>query len=477
MTDSRRPPAAGLRATVRRGAVYYSGRMIANLAITAVGIVVLTRIVGPANYGVYAGLLGLAVFLQVLTRFGVDAYLIRRAPEEISLVHERVALGFLLISGLSGWALGSMFSWLVLPTGYARFQWAVVLMLFGAMANVVATCPLARLERSLRFKRVAWIELSGQVVLYACALALALAGFGFPALALGFFAQQTFLATATFVAAGWRALPSMSFKELKRLLAYGAPYSLGVWIWQARQLALVTVVTPIAGPAIAGQLALAIRLVEVANVLRSAVWRLAMPALARVRHSSSRLSAAVDGGTFLSLIAVGLPCAGLSALATPVVRIAFGEEWGAAASVIPLLAVGSIANILNYLTTSALHTLERNWPMVLMNAIVISILLGVTAVLLPFAGPIAYGLAEVVSIVGYLVLIPVRRRAHLSPLHWGTVALAGGLAASCTLTLLSPAAGLACLALVLANPLVFRRVRSLLSDGRSSVKVEGQLTQ
>jgi len=49
----------------------------AGMLLSLLGILLLTRRIGSSAYGVYAGGLGILVFLQALAQWGVSTYLLR----------------------------------------------------------------------------------------------------------------------------------------------------------------------------------------------------------------------------------------------------------------------------------------------------------------------------------------------------------------------------------------------------------------
>src|SRR5829696_5376922 len=98
-----------LRERVLRGGTYLVLRQGLGLAISLVGVVLLTRLIGPANYGLYAGALGLLTFLSSVARMGVDVYLVRRGgPMDEGIYHQ--AFCFLLVSGFGLSVLGLLAS-------------------------------------------------------------------------------------------------------------------------------------------------------------------------------------------------------------------------------------------------------------------------------------------------------------------------------------------------------------------------------
>jgi hypothetical protein len=66
-----------LRDLVLRGSAYLALRQAISMVLGVVGAVVLTRQLGPSEYGRYVGGLAIVAFLTVVTRLGVDTFVIR----------------------------------------------------------------------------------------------------------------------------------------------------------------------------------------------------------------------------------------------------------------------------------------------------------------------------------------------------------------------------------------------------------------
>jgi O-antigen/teichoic acid export membrane protein len=75
-----------LRRRAVEGSLYLSLRRVFTIALSIAGMLYVTRIIGPANYGLYASAMGVYMYLTQLVSMGVRTYLIRApqdAPREV----------------------------------------------------------------------------------------------------------------------------------------------------------------------------------------------------------------------------------------------------------------------------------------------------------------------------------------------------------------------------------------------------------
>ena len=174
---------------VIRGSAYMSFRLLAGAIIGVVGISLLTRFIGPANYGVFVAAHAILVYLITASECGIGVYLIRLNREEPETFHQ--ALTLLLLFSVAGVGLG-----VVLAPLLERFyklhemQTAVLALTCGLPVVHAVKVPMARLERQLDYKRVAVIELTSNVAYYVVALPLGYRGAGVVAPLAGWWAQQ-----------------------------------------------------------------------------------------------------------------------------------------------------------------------------------------------------------------------------------------------------------------------------------------------
>src|SRR5262249_51207357 len=71
---------ASLKERVLKGGVFLASREVMSMGLSLIGILLITRVIGPERYGAFAAALGIYQFLQNLGQAGIGVYLVR-APE------------------------------------------------------------------------------------------------------------------------------------------------------------------------------------------------------------------------------------------------------------------------------------------------------------------------------------------------------------------------------------------------------------
>lgn len=393
-----------LRERVLRGGIYLMLRQGLGLGIGVGGVLLLTRLLGPFNYGLYAGALAIVLFLSQTSRVGIDVYLVRREGTLDEPVYHQ-AFSFLLVSGFGISMLGLLASpllrrWWEDPQFVAPLQ----VMLLSLPLTALYVPAQARLERALDFRKIAGIELTGQVLLYTLALPLAWLGYGVWAPVAGYFLWQTWMLVSGYILAGYRPHWFWSLELLREMLGY----SLGYWasnrVWALRRLVNPLIVGHYLGPAAVGYVALAIRLVETLSFVKDASWRLSIVALSKVQRDLPRLRRALEEAMGLQSLALGPILAGFATVAPWILPSLFGDRWAPVLLVYPFVALSYLLNAVFSMHTSVLYVLQRNRSVMVFNLIHIALFAGAALLLIPRIGLQGYGLAEAVALGSYPVL-------------------------------------------------------------------------
>ena len=211
-------------------------RQLVSMALSVIGLLVVTRIIGPAAYGPYVAALGICQYAQNLGQAGIGVYLIR-ATGDVTLRTYDVATTLLLLSSgglvlLLEAGLGLIARWIPMPGLPPLLAVLLVTVVFQTL-TVVAS---ARLERALNFRRVAMIEMAGQLLYYGVALPLVFVGFGVWSLVAGWCLQQLFLCVAFHIARTIPATPGLGRTIVGAMLNYTLGYAASDWLWQLRSL-------------------------------------------------------------------------------------------------------------------------------------------------------------------------------------------------------------------------------------------------
>lgn len=394
----------GVRDQAFRSGAFLAGRHVLGVAVRLVGVVLLTRTIGPSAYGLYAGPLAIVTVLATLSTAGIEMYLIRREEEPDKEIDDQ-AFTFLLVSSAAGTVLAAVAA--VALRGSLldeRFTAPLLALACSIPLNVLWVPAQARLERAFRYREVAGIELAGEVVLYVVALVLAAGGAGLWAPVAGYLAMQAWLLVSSYWVARYRPCWRWSRPLLGEMVRYGFGYSSAAWVFRLHDLINPLVVGRYLGPAAVGQVALALRLVDTLAFAKRATGRLAVVVLAKVQSDPARLGRAHAEGMALQLLGAGAPLAVFALVATTLVPVLLGDGWQPAIEVFPLLALVTLVGTLFNLHSSALHVRRLNAPVVRLRVAQVALAAGAAVVLVPRYGVVGYGLAEALRLVAFVLV-------------------------------------------------------------------------
>lgn len=396
-------PVDTLRQRVARGGAYLAARRIAGAAIGMVGLLALTRQIGPAAYGLYAGPLAVVSFVVVVATAGLDALLIRRADAP-SVEEEHAAWSLLAVTSTLAAAVVLVAS---IPLGAwldADFVAPLRALVLSVPVNVLWLPAMARLERGLRYRPLALIELGGDLVYYAVALGLAYQGAGVWAPVAGQIGLQAWQLLAASVTAGYLPRWRWDGTASRQLLRSGSAISSSSLVFKVHELVNPLIVGRFAGAAAVGQVAVTLRLVDTLAVVKRATSRMGTVAMAKVQHDRARLTKAHADGMALQVLGVGPVLGAFAVLGGPLVPVVFGSAWGPVADVFPLVAVTTLVGTLFNLHSSVLLVRGRNLPVLWLRVVQVALSVGSAFVLVPRYGVVGFGLSEVVRAAGFVVI-------------------------------------------------------------------------
>ncbi|OPZ74482.1 MAG: Lipopolysaccharide biosynthesis protein WzxC [Firmicutes bacterium ADurb.Bin456] len=404
-----------LREQVIKGGACLAFRQGIGLVLGLGGTLLLTRALGPGNFGLYTFASGIVGYLGSLTGLGVNIYLIRRHAGPGRDVY-RQAFALMLLAGISGLLLGAAALPLLQKWLHSRaFSAPLGVMLLTLPFTAMASPAMARLERELNYRSVAAAELGGQFIYYGIAVVLAYKGRGVWAPVAGYFTGQVFVFVAACRLA--RLAPRLSWsKDLaKEMLRYGAGYSASHWVWQLRSLVNPLIVGRYAGPEGVGYVALVVRLVEALGFVKGAAWRLSIAVLGKLQGDYPRLRRAVEKAMLLQVLVLGFLLSGFAAISPWLLPVLFGESWNPVLVLYPFVATGYLLNAVFSLHSSVLYVFCRNWEVAWFHMTHILLFAGGALFFLPRFGLPGYGLAELAALLSYSVIhLYVRKLFRLS---------------------------------------------------------------
>jgi len=214
---------AGVALKAARSVVWTALTEIVARTASPIVMVVLARILAPADFGVVATAMVAISFSQMLWDAGLNKALVqtREAPDEAANV---VFWTNLLLATVTYGALFAAAPWLAAffrsPPSGPILRVLGLQMIIAALASVQHGLCV----RDLDFRRLFWIKLVTAFLPGMLSIPLALRGFGAWALVIGALSGQTLNLVLLWARSSWRPSLSYSPRQARRLLGFG------VWV-------------------------------------------------------------------------------------------------------------------------------------------------------------------------------------------------------------------------------------------------------
>jgi len=388
-----------LRKRAVEGSLYMSLRRALSIVLSAAGMLYVTRVVGPENYGLFASVVGVYTFLTQVLGMGIRLYLVRCEEERlIETVHQAFwwLLGFsclltttaLCATGILGhlWIAEAQF----LPVASAVWT--------GLPMFAATIVSQALLERALRYRRMAFIDMSAQVASYVVGIPMALGGYGVWALVGSFWAALLTNLLASYASSRYAPRWGWNWERLRDMLRYGFSQALSEWLYYAKNLAPALVLLPIAGKEAVGYFALAERLLNLLNFAQASIRGVTTSVLARVQNEPAKMLQVL----YISPQAQILSLGGVSLLfvlgAWHLLPPLFGHQWDIRLTLITLaiLVAEQLLTAIFSSQAQALYVVRQN-HVVTKAALLFVLNLYLSTALLTRLAPLGY------EAIGYAV--------------------------------------------------------------------------
>ncbi|MDQ1397913.1 MAG: hypothetical protein QOG64_3172 [Acidimicrobiaceae bacterium] len=310
-----------------RGALVNLAFAIVTQSLALVQGIVVPRILGPGNMGLFALALGGVSIGKALKELGIPKKLVQERDVDLYTSY-RVAFTLEVM-------LAATFMLLVLGVApllawaYHRPQLELLtsVMAFSIFTTAFLDLPAALPYREMRFVRRNVVQSLGPIATFVVTVPLALAGLGVWALALGSLAGFSVAALSVLLIGPIRPGLAWDRPLVRRYVRYGWPLWASTVITLGADWGVVIVVSSTIGIAGLGFFQLAegwaSRALTVDTLLSDAVF----PALCSIQGSPERLKRAFVVTNQLSMLFAATVGFGMVVFATPVVNYLLGPPW------------------------------------------------------------------------------------------------------------------------------------------------------
>jgi PST family polysaccharide transporter len=392
-----------LRQAAFKGGMYLAGRQVVSIGLKLIGVMVTTRLLGPAAYGSYVSAFNVYQYILMLGQAGIGVYLLRQQEDVSKAAYGTVysmmlgmAALIIVIFELGRHQLGA---WINVE-GFVEVSTVITIALPFQLLAVPAT---AILERQLNYRAVAMLEITGQICFYAVSIPLVFLGYGPVSLAYGWVAQQAIACLMAFYFS--RSLPYLRWDGAIAydVFRYAMSFAAANWVWQLRMLLNPLIVGPALGAQAVGLVGMAIGLLEMLSTIKTIVWRLSVAVLGKVQDDTAKLLKAVTEGMELQTLAVGAILLGFGWTGSYIVPMLFGARWAPLMDVYPYIAVSYLTISSFNMHSSMMSVIKRNHELGVCFLAHIILFATVAYFAVPKFGMVGYGFGELATLPSYIL--------------------------------------------------------------------------
>ena len=330
-----------------------------NAVATFILFAVMARLLGPADFGVFALASLLVEIARIVSSVGLADAVIR----EPDLSDRFASTVFWGVTGLSVAAAAAVFvaapfyADLVGTSEVVPVIQALALMLPVSTSAVV---PAALLTRDFQYRQMTLRGIVANLLGGAAAIGLALTGWGVWALVGQFLVTSLLGSVLTWQISPWRPKLMFDPRLVRRLLVFSGSIMATHILWMLLARVQEIFISRWHGTEAVGQYRIAWRLIElVAQTLLSPIGSVTLVTFSHVQGDLPRLQAIY--GRMVGLAATAaLPCLlGIGAVAPLLLPLLFGEKWAASAPVAEVLVLMCVPFVLNFFAGPALTAVNR----------------------------------------------------------------------------------------------------------------------
>lgn len=337
-----------LGASASRGAAVTVGAQLLRIGLQLGGIVILARLIPPAQYGLITMILAIIGVGEVLRDFGLSQASIQAKTithgqqSNLFWANTGVGLALTVATAASSWLIAGFY-------GHAELQPLTVALASTFLLRGMTTQFMATMARNLRFGRLSGAEIIAQVAALALAIVLAVLGFGAWALAAQQIAQAAFTLVAMAILAQWWPGWIDRSATIKPFLKYGVGVAGSQLLNYASKNVDSIVVGARFGPTALGLYNRAFQLMMMPlSQINAPATRVAVPVLSRLQDEPRRYARFVLLGQFATFMVVGLVTSVCISQAYPIIHIFLGPQWLGAAPLFQILAIGGLFQAASY---------------------------------------------------------------------------------------------------------------------------------
>jgi lipopolysaccharide exporter len=341
------------------GAAWMIALRLSIRGIGLVSLIVLARLLVPADFGLVAIATALSGALAAMSEFGFQVALIQNQAADrrhydtawtLGIVRGLIVAGALVAFAPS---LAAMFADL-------RLEPILVVLAIGVVVGGFENIGVVDFRRDLRFQKEFVYRALAKIASFAVMVPMAIVLRNYWALVLGMLVTQGASVLLSYTMCAYR--PRFSLAAWRELIRFSKWLLLNNILYFAYQRLDTFVIGRFAGAQPLGFFRLAHEIASLPTTEMVAPIRAAiLPGYAKLASDRERLRASF-AATFGAIVMVALPvAAGLGLMAEPLVRLVLGERWLDAVPLLEVLCIAGAINVCTANTWPVFIALGRPW--------------------------------------------------------------------------------------------------------------------
>jgi len=342
----------GSRQRARLGIAALAVRSSVQLLLTLAAMLMLARVLTPADFGVFAIVQFAAALLALFGNVGFGPALIqqRTAPTQRAFATvwwTQIALAALVVAGLLSVSLFIRDIWSDLPPVAESLLRALAI---AFVCNTLRVVPTIQLERELRFVPLAAVELVGSLAYFVIAVSVAYATHSVVAMVYAVIAQSLIACALTYAIRPWRPTLEFDGEILRSVARYGIAYQGNLLVGFANNAVAPLLLGILLGKAALGLNGFAQSIAWLPLRLVEVFGRVGFPLFSTLRDDRLQLAAEVRSNVQVCGFVTALASCLILVVGEPLIELVYGTRWNGA---IPLLHIYAAAILLGFLSPIA----------------------------------------------------------------------------------------------------------------------------
>jgi PST family polysaccharide transporter len=304
-------------------------RQIIIKTLFLIGTVILARILEPQVFGIYDIVTFIVLFFSTFGDVGLGAALIRKkgeiSKEELSTtfwLQQSIVISIAVLV-----VAAAPLSLKIYPLLPSVAVWLIRVMALSFMLMSLKTIPAILMERNLDFNKIAWVDISENLVYQATAIIFAISGFGVWSFIFAALVRAGVGVILIYTLSSWRPIFYYKFSLVRESIKFGLPYQLNGILNFMKDAVTPLFVGAYAGAAAVGYVNWARTLAFAPLIFSASFERVAFPTFSKIHEDRALLTRTIER-SIRNMTMLMFPITALMiALGPDIIRIVFTEKW------------------------------------------------------------------------------------------------------------------------------------------------------